>query len=63
MLVRENISMVHSACIYAVFCRNLQVSLQSLGPEGATNATIDPLLMTRGRDFASMQPAARSHTG
>ena len=63
MLVRENISMAHSACIYAVFCRNLQQSLQSLGPEGATNATIDPLLITRGRDFATMQPTARSHTG
>lgn len=63
MLVHENISMVHSACIYAVFCRKLPISLQSLGPEGATNATIDPLLMTRGRVFASMQPAARSHTG
>ena len=63
MLVHENISMAHSACIYAVFCRNLQLSLQSPGPESATNATIDPLLITRGRDFATMQPTARSHTG
>ncbi|PKV47241.1 hypothetical protein CLU92_4688 [Janthinobacterium sp. 61] len=63
MLVHENISMAHSACIYAVFCPKLPISLQSLGPESATNATIDPLLMTRGRVFASMPPAARSHTG
>ena len=63
MLVHENISVVHSACIYAVFYRKLPISLQSPGSEGATNATIDPLLMTRGRVFASMPPAARSHTG
>ncbi|MBG6221566.1 hypothetical protein H4V96_000426 [Janthinobacterium sp. CG_23.4] len=63
MLVHENISTTHSACIYAVFFRKLPLSLQSLGPEGATNATIDPLLMTRGRVFSSMPPAARSHTG
>ena len=63
MLVHENISMAHSACIYAVFFRNLHVSLPPPGPEGATNATIDPLLITRGRDFATMQPTARSHTG
>ncbi len=63
MLVHENINLAHSACIYAVFFRNLHLSVQSLGPEGATNATIDPLLMTRGPAFATMQPAARSHTG